>query len=64
VEWAIPVLWPIKVATLPARGPRPSLKGETHIELRVMEDILIPDAAYTAQGGFAPRSAGFRTASR
>src|SRR5215468_4057565 len=28
IEWAIPVLWPEKVATLPARGPRPALKHE------------------------------------
>src|SRR5262249_16010278 len=31
LEWAIPILWPIKVLTLPARGPRPSFKGETRI---------------------------------
>jgi hypothetical protein len=46
VEWAIPILWPVKVLTLPARGPRPTLKGETHIELRLMEDLPIPDSAY------------------
>ena len=39
--WAIPVLWPVKVATLPARGPRPSLKGETRITLRLLEDVGI-----------------------
>jgi hypothetical protein len=50
--------------TLPARGPRPTLKGETRIELRVMEDLTIPDAAYAASEGFATRSAGFRPASR
>jgi len=64
VEWAIPILWPVKVITLPARGPRPALKGETRIELRVMEDLMIPDAAYTISGGLTPRSAAFRTASR
>jgi hypothetical protein len=41
VEWAIPVLWPIKVLTLPARGPFPTLKGETRLSLRLMEDIEI-----------------------
>jgi len=56
VEWAIPILWPIKVLTLPARGPRPALKGETRIELRLMEDLLIPDTAYSAQGGLTLRS--------
>ena len=40
--WAIPVLWPVKVATLPARGPRPTLKGETRIVLRLLEDVEVP----------------------
>jgi hypothetical protein len=55
VEWAIPILWPMKVLTLPARGPRPSLKGETRIEVRLMEDLLIPDAVYSTSGGLTPR---------
>jgi len=42
VEWMIPVLWPIKVLTLPARGPYPTFKGETRISLRLMEDIEVP----------------------
>jgi hypothetical protein len=43
VEWLIPPLWPWKVITLPARGPRPTLKGgEEQITLRLMEDIVIP----------------------
>lgn len=42
VEWAIPVLWPVKVMTLPARGPYPTLKGEVRITLRLMEDAVIP----------------------
>jgi hypothetical protein len=64
VEWAIPILWPIKVLTLPARGPRPALKGETRIELRLMEDLMIPENAYPAAGMLTPRSASFRPASR
>jgi hypothetical protein len=44
IEWSIPILWPIKVLTLPARGPRPALKGETRIELRLMEDVYLPDS--------------------
>jgi hypothetical protein len=43
VEWTIPILWPVKVLTLPARGPRPTLKGETRIGLRLMEDVLISE---------------------
>jgi hypothetical protein len=42
VEWAIPVLWPLKVLTLPARGPRPTLKGEVRITLRLLEDLEVP----------------------
>jgi hypothetical protein len=42
VEWLIPVLWPIKVLTLPARGPYPALKGEVRITMRLMEDIVLP----------------------
>jgi hypothetical protein len=42
VEWLIPPLWPWKIITLPARGPRPTLKGEEQITLRLMDDIVIP----------------------
>ena len=42
VEWMIPVLWPVKVLTIPARGPYPTFKGETRIALRLMEDIEVP----------------------
>jgi len=41
-EWMIPPLWPWKVVTLPLRGPRPTLKGEEPLELRLMDDIVIP----------------------
>ncbi len=42
VEWLLPPLWPWKVLTLPARGPRPVLKGETYVTLRLMEDVTVP----------------------
>jgi len=42
VEWMIPPMWPIKLLTLPARGPFPALKGETHLALRLMEDVEVP----------------------
>jgi len=42
IEWMIPVLWPIKIITLPARGPFPTLKGESPVALRLMEDIEVP----------------------
>jgi hypothetical protein len=42
VEWLIPPLWPWKVLTLPARGPRPTLKGEEQVTVRLMDDIDVP----------------------
>ena len=45
VEWMLPPLWPWKVLTLPARGPRPALKGEVSITLRLMEDVTLPQAS-------------------
>lgn len=57
VEWTIPILWPAKVVTLPARGPRPALKAETRIELRLMEDVVIPEfAANSRISGLPSRS--------
>jgi hypothetical protein len=47
VEWMIPPLWPWKVIMLPARGPRPTLKGETALSLRLMDDVEIPQVAQT-----------------
>lgn len=45
VEWMLPPLWPWKILTLANRGPRPKLKGETRVTLRLMEDVIVPDAA-------------------
>ena len=42
VEWMIPVLWPMKLVMLPARGPYPALKGESRLTMRLMEDVVIP----------------------
>jgi hypothetical protein len=47
VEWMIPPLWPWKIITLPARGPRPTLKGESMLELRLMDDVQIPQVSST-----------------
>jgi hypothetical protein len=41
ILWAIPVLWPIKIFTLPARGPFPAFKGEARLTLRLMEDMEV-----------------------
>jgi hypothetical protein len=42
VEWMLPPLWPWKIIMLPARGPRPTLKGEAVLSLRLMDDVQIP----------------------
>jgi hypothetical protein len=47
VEWMLPPLWPWKVITLPARGPRPTLKGESTLTLRLMDDVQIPQVSST-----------------
>jgi hypothetical protein len=47
VEWLIPPLWPWKIIMLPARGPRPTLKGESMLTLRLMDDVQIPQVSAT-----------------
>jgi hypothetical protein len=42
VEWMLPPLWPWKMISLPARGPRPKLKGEELLTLRLMDDVVVP----------------------
>ena len=42
VMWLIPVLWPIDLLELPRRGPRPTLKSETRLTLKVMDDLRVP----------------------
>ena len=42
VTWSIPVLWPIDLLMLPMRGPRPTLKEETRLTLKVMDDLPVP----------------------
>ena len=52
VEWMLPPLWPWKVVMLPARGPRPKLKGETVLSLRLMDDVQVPQVAKTFGPGW------------
>ena len=47
VEWMIPPLWPWKIIMLPARGPRPTLKGESQLTLRLMDDVQMPQISQT-----------------
>lgn len=43
IEWSIPILWPLDLINLPRRGPTPTLKEETRLTLKIMDDIGIPD---------------------
>ena len=45
VEWLFPPLWPWKMISLPARGPRPTFKGEEQLTLRLMDDVVVPKVA-------------------
>src|SRR5262249_2259418 len=42
IGWMIPLLWPIKLLALPARGPQIGGKGEQKFTLRIMDDVIIP----------------------
>jgi hypothetical protein len=42
VEWSIPILWPVDVINLPRRGPRPTLKREARLTVKMMDDLAIP----------------------
>jgi hypothetical protein len=42
VEWSIPILWPLDLMNLPRRGPRPTLKEETRLTLKIMDDLGVP----------------------
>ena len=41
-EWLMPPLWTWKIVSLPMRGPHPPVKGAEQLELRIMDDVLIP----------------------
>jgi hypothetical protein len=42
VTWMIPILWPLDLINLPRRGPRPTLKEEARLTLKVMDDMAVP----------------------
>jgi len=33
---------------LPGRGPRPTLKGENSVVVRMLDDVVVPDTGYNA----------------
>jgi hypothetical protein len=51
VEWSIPLLWPIDLINLPRRGPRPALKEETRLTLKIMDDLGVPAGQPLQQNG-------------
>jgi hypothetical protein len=57
IEWLIPPLWPWKLVSLPARGPRPTLKGETQVTLRLMDDVAMPLSAAASRPAAAQAAA-------
>ena len=65
VEWSIPILWPIDILNLPRRGPRPVLKAETRLTLKIMDDLGVPlpqqnaYARYPAPANAQPDPYGF-----
>ncbi len=61
IEWLFPPLWPWKVIMLPARGPRPTLKGEEVLTLRLMEDVTVPkfSATYNSRDWRPPHAQNF-----
>lgn len=64
VEWMLPPLWPWKIIMLPARGPRPTLKGETAVSMRLMDDVVIPQSALAEWHRFGePRSDAYQPSS-
>ena len=54
VVWMFPILWPIDLIRLPARGPRPTLSGEVPVVLRLMDDVDIPCTSYPSCQGATP----------
>jgi hypothetical protein len=42
VAWSIPILWPVQLVRLPARGPRPTLRGEQPLSVRLLDDVTLP----------------------
>jgi hypothetical protein len=55
VEWMLPPLWPWKVLALPARGPRPVLKGEVPVTIRLMNAVMIPDIGDSSSNSLGRR---------
>jgi hypothetical protein len=64
IGWSIPILWSVKVLTLPARGPRPTFKGESRITLRLMEDVDLRKTIIASQtSSLTASSRSFRSTS-
>jgi len=55
IEWSIPILWPIDLINLPRRGPRPTLKEETRLTLKITDDLGVPDQHQQIYNDDTPR---------
>ena len=47
LAWSLPLFWPYQIIKLPGRGPRPTLQGETPVVVRMLDDVVVPDRAYS-----------------
>ncbi len=48
LAWSLPIFWPSQLIRLPGRGPRPTLKGENSVVVRMLDDVVVPDTGYNA----------------
>ena len=58
IAWSIPVLWPIDLLNLPRRGPRPELKSETRLTVKLMDDLGVPMSSQSASANYYYPPAG------
>jgi hypothetical protein len=56
--WSIPILWPIDLLNLPRRGPRPALRAETKLIVKLMDDLQLPLLPYQQEP--APQPAPYQ----
>lgn len=54
VGWAVPILWPMKVFTLPMRGPSPALQRESRITLKLLDDLTLAEEELREEGRTRP----------
>jgi len=50
--WTLPLLWPVKLVAFPHCGPRPTLKGELRVMLRLLDDVDILRDAFLSSAAW------------